>query len=398
MFIFIHIPKTSGTSFLTQMNNIFSDNSVFRLTNSDYESLINVVKTRLTPNQHTCNFVAGHFPFSLLNEISQDLFLYTLLRDPIERVESLYRFYKEQPYNCIAHLGLAPNFTFDDFINSNEPSLYAQVNNGMSRQLARSPDFFDPCSKFFMCESLFDMAYESALDFISTQNFGLVERLNDSNIILAKILNLNYTIDNCKENVTNPTSQYLDYKHKDVIISKNKYDISLYQKAIAIFDSRFQNSSNSPVVNKISNLTIFRPIFNKKYSIADIPGRQGFYNFESSGIAWLREDALARVNIQFSQLVPYKLILSFYSVKVFDPTDAVDLFINEEKVQFDIVYDQNNKNIFDLIVLVGEVSCKKSLELIIKPFFYYDPQSLGIQTMDKRKLSLALISVQLTST
>jgi hypothetical protein len=398
MFIFIHIPKTSGTSFLTQMNNIFSDNSVFRLTNDDYQSVLNVVKTRLTPKQFSCNFVAGHFPFSLLNELSQDLQFYTILRDPIDRVESLYRFYKDQPFKSIAHLGLDPNFTFDDFVNSNESKLYAQVNNGMSRQLARSPDFYDPSSKLFMCESALDVAYESALDFISTQNFGLVERLNDSNIVLAKIFDLKFPIDICNENVTNPTLPYLDYKQRDVIASKNKYDIYLYEKANAIFKSRFLNVSNLPPVRKISNFTNFRPVLNKKYSIADIPGRQGFDSFDSNGFAWLREDSLARIYIQFSQSVPYKLILSFYSVIVLDPTATIDLYINEEKMQFDVFYNQDHKNIFDLIVLVGDVSCKKYLDLIIKPTLYYDLKSLGIQTRDKRKLSQALYGLQLTST
>jgi len=397
MFVFIHIPKTAGTSFLSQMNNLFGDNCTYRLTNSDYESGLNVIETRLTPNQHECNFFSGHIPYSLLNYRSQDLYFYTLLRDPINRVESLYRFYKTLPSDHVKGMGLESNFTFDDFINSNAPELYTQINNGMSRQLARSKEFFDPFSKLFRSENAFDVAYEDALDFISTQNFGLIERFADSNIILTKIFELKFPLDTCKDNITNSASFYLNAEQRDVILSKNKYDMDLYQRALVIFESRLLDMSSLSTVKKIPKFTYFQPVFNKTYSVADIPSRQGFYDFESDGFAWLREDVITRIYMEFTQSTPFKLILTFYSIIVFYPLRAIDLYINEEKMCFDIIYNDRCKNIFDLIISVGSISCKKDIDLIIEPNLYFDLKSLGVDTKENRKLSLALCSLRRTS-
>lgn len=98
---FVHIPKTAGSSFGTEMNALLSPNYNVNIDGDRrslpyHQKVVDATKTfneRL--KQGPCRFASGHVPVTVLArhvEGWRDLKLITMLRDPVARVVSDYRY------------------------------------------------------------------------------------------------------------------------------------------------------------------------------------------------------------------------------------------------------------------------------------------------------------------
>ena len=103
LLLFIHIPKTAGSSLtenlccdLSPYSSIYVDQA--NLTGPYDQELSNVVQRFLAnPHLREIRSASGHVPWSLAKAISErlpDSRIVTILRDPIERVVSDYRYQK----------------------------------------------------------------------------------------------------------------------------------------------------------------------------------------------------------------------------------------------------------------------------------------------------------------
>jgi hypothetical protein len=82
--IFQHIPRTGGTTLISIFKNFYSEEEVFlyygyRMTDLYY----------LPTNP---KMIYGHLPFGIHKILDDDFLYIAMLRNPIERVQSLYRF------------------------------------------------------------------------------------------------------------------------------------------------------------------------------------------------------------------------------------------------------------------------------------------------------------------
>ena len=86
---FIHVPKAAGTSILSVMSAHFGSDKVFHVVESRFWTM---------PVAHLLrrhSIIAGHFSVQYLsNEILEDTFVFSFLRDPLERILSQYSYFR----------------------------------------------------------------------------------------------------------------------------------------------------------------------------------------------------------------------------------------------------------------------------------------------------------------
>jgi hypothetical protein len=112
--LFMHIPKTAGTSFATFFK---------RFTNKIYNFAANDDSIFLTD----AVLVTGHFGFATIKETTFT-HSFTILRDPIERIISLYRYGRSQSSGW--HIDdPVRTLDFDQWISSNLPIVRTQIDS-----------------------------------------------------------------------------------------------------------------------------------------------------------------------------------------------------------------------------------------------------------------------------
>ncbi|WP_431299338.1 sulfotransferase family 2 domain-containing protein [Tabrizicola sp. BL-A-41-H6] len=126
--LFLHIQKTAGTSVQEMARQIYGNSQVS--SHGDFVKL-GLEKSR----QH--DFVSGHFGYAFAQPLMSGRYCFTFLRDPVDRITSLYRFCRsreptEQPLYAIAHKTDLEGFLSDD----HGPDHLSKIWNNQVWQLA----------------------------------------------------------------------------------------------------------------------------------------------------------------------------------------------------------------------------------------------------------------------
>lgn len=210
--LFVHIPKTAGTSFRIAAQEYFGlENTFFDYghqvpdTSKEIENYFYKQKDayalaiQLDKKKHA--FLGGHFRVEKYMKIFDTLDVVTFLRDPVEQVLSHYQHFKRDL-----------NYKGDLLTFINEPRFC----NLQSRMLEHKPlelyGFVGITEKYDRSIELFNNYYGCDL----------------------KILKSNISEEKGSQKIT-PTQDVIDMIHK-----KNHLDILLYQKALLLFELREQ--------------------------------------------------------------------------------------------------------------------------------------------------------------
>lgn len=214
LIIFMHIPKTGGTTLNAIFRNQYEKNQF-------YEHLYDL-KTKYTMlNQEEKNniiAISGHYSYGIHNIFSKPFTYFTMLRNPVDRVISQYYFLKSTPT-------IKPevkDMTFAEFIN------YAPTaKNGQTKQV----------SGLFKNPSV-EKAKENLRTF---RVIGLTEKFDESLFLMKKVLgwsNIEYN----KLNITKkrPLKSELSQKVISLIEEHNQLDIELYKYAQELFEKQIK--------------------------------------------------------------------------------------------------------------------------------------------------------------
>jgi hypothetical protein len=135
--IFMHVPKTAGTSVQVyfsgfmgsrRKNKIISVNTIFEDASPEAKEVAK-----------TARYVGGHLDWKTFEEISHpDTFLFTILRDPVDRFLSSYFFLQEFPpyyegQEIVKHIKGMP---FEEFCVTQDKAVRAFTDNILSRQFS----------------------------------------------------------------------------------------------------------------------------------------------------------------------------------------------------------------------------------------------------------------------
>lgn len=145
--IFVHIPKTAGTTLTDYLCAFFPPHCIYSgMTMLDYQavdinSLLNF------------DLLKGHIFYHFIesNPGFDDYSLITVLRDPVQRVISLYRFWRSHPEKYVTdqsihvairrRIELAKTLSLYDFVHSQDQIVQNSIANSQTRQLSSASVF-----------------------------------------------------------------------------------------------------------------------------------------------------------------------------------------------------------------------------------------------------------------
>lgn len=141
---FCHIPKTAGTSFVQSLSTIFDEKYISK---SKLLTDIAILKE----DYQNLRLISGHFG---IDDIGRDKLAghkkVTFLRDPVSRVISLYYFWNSHKDKYSGTPETDPNYkavtlaiscNLEEFLNTNDPEIIAEISNTQCRYIAGSARF-----------------------------------------------------------------------------------------------------------------------------------------------------------------------------------------------------------------------------------------------------------------
>ncbi len=141
--VFLHVPKCAGTTINHHFKSNFGGAHSGRSVTLD-SYIGNARDPETLALASTAQFAAGHFGWTAFEAIANGAFAFTVLRDPIARLQALYNFARKPRdirHPAFAKLAQAASvLDFRSFCLAEAEDIRAYVDNAITRTLAR--DYF----------------------------------------------------------------------------------------------------------------------------------------------------------------------------------------------------------------------------------------------------------------
>lgn len=220
--VFLHIQKTAGTSLVHLAARHYGTENI--ITHGDYvgrppESLVDIP------------FVSGHFGYAYARSLIQDRVSFTFLRDPGERILSLYYFYRSQDPNLFPMYRIAHESTLSEFLERglSDPYVRSRIWNNQTWQLAHGYGAPDRRSQGdFAPRELIDLAMAHVQEF---SYVGLMEAYDDGVRAVTDLLGWSSEEEEVRENANTGrrTVDDLSEQESSLISELTSLDRALYQ-------------------------------------------------------------------------------------------------------------------------------------------------------------------------
>ncbi|HDN79553.1 MAG TPA: hypothetical protein ENG33_03685 [Chloroflexi bacterium] len=238
--IFVHIPKTGGTTLYHIIDQNYQRGSIYTLWKDgsieDFKGLSDARKGEI-------RMLRGHQGYGLHRFLPQPSVYITVLREPIERVISYYHFIfiRRTPHHYCHNLVVSNDMSLKEFIESEAD---AMVDNAQTRLLSGMMETghefgFGKCPR----EALEAAKRNLRENFVVV---GLTEEFDKTLILLKRALGwrkLFYARQNISFN--RPRKEDLPQETLEAIIQANELDIELYRYARELFEERVRKEGPS---------------------------------------------------------------------------------------------------------------------------------------------------------
>jgi hypothetical protein len=221
--IYVHIPKTAGTTLYSILKKNFERARIFfSHSAADLASLPAEERVRL-------QLIRGHFPYGIHRCLSQPFEYITILRDPIERTISNYYYVLRSPDHHLHNRLVTQKIGLKEYVieSSNK-----QLDNGQTRMI--SGDGFQ--APFGRCgRELLEQAKHNLQHSFSV--VGLTERFDETVLLMARRFGWKRT-HYVRRNTTEKRlpGEQLDPEILEAVRALNALDLELYAFATTLFE------------------------------------------------------------------------------------------------------------------------------------------------------------------
>jgi hypothetical protein len=213
--VFLHLPKTAGTTLMHVLEREYGRDSILNLYESQYgDEVAALGKDDLDRTR----VIAGHFYFGLHTHVSRPCHYFTFLRDPVKRVISHYRFVRRQPTHYL--YPAASSMTVAEYVEFCDA---AEPNNDQTRLLAGKEMASDEgaCSADMLPVAKRNLDRHAAV--------GVTEAFDLSLLLIRRIFGWSVPF-YARQNVdTRARGESLPAGVREVIRRYNELDIELYR-------------------------------------------------------------------------------------------------------------------------------------------------------------------------
>lgn len=229
--IFFHVGKAGGSSLRDILKRYYNKENVYTISSKNNKKAEREF-TELSPAELAgIKLLMGHMHFGLHEYFpGADAKYFTFLRHPVSRLISSYEYAKRHPFHQAHKKFSKANLTFEE-------SLGFMTFNRVTMQLAGVQDKKIPCNDNFYNQAIENL--ERHFVFV-----GLMEKFNESVLLLAKTLDWTYVPPFMRKNVGNSDKTPVSQALKEKIAGLEYYDMKIYNYVKAKFDVTLELNSN----------------------------------------------------------------------------------------------------------------------------------------------------------
>lgn len=239
--IFLHIPKTGGSTLHGIIERQYEPNPIFTIDGNRFRESIDEFKRLPEEQRRKIKVLKGHMYFGLHEFLPGHSTYITILRDPIERVVSLYHYILRNPDHRAHEAITSQHMSLKDFVICGE---YKLLNNGQTRILCGEPKL-DADVPFGQCPAkMLELAKRNLQEHF--RFVGLLERFDESLILLKKTFGWKLPFYKPR-NITRerPPKKAVSKDALHAIEKYNGLDIELYRYAKGMFEELISSQSPS---------------------------------------------------------------------------------------------------------------------------------------------------------
>jgi len=223
--IFLHIPKTAGTTLNRIIEWQYSPFEIFTMDPYRIRATPERLKRLSERRRRRLRMVRGHMFYGIHECLPQGATYITMLRDPVPRALSAYYFILRRPLNPFHRKVKRERLGIEDCVR-----LFPQRNNLQSRLIAGVKD------TAIADERLLDMAKEHLIKSFSV--VGISERFEESLMLIATTFDWEIPFyKNCKVSKTQPQ---INPGTVEMIRDHNRLDVELYEFGKGLFEESLQ--------------------------------------------------------------------------------------------------------------------------------------------------------------
>jgi hypothetical protein len=230
--VFLHIPKTAGNTLTWLLNRQYDESRRYAVPTHPreippLEQIVAGVRALPQAQLERLDLVTGHFPFGIHDALPRPAAYVTFLRDPVERVVSLYHYLRAHPTHHLRED--AQRLSLREFAERN---VSGNLHNGQTAFLAGKgiwQDAFD--------DDLLAAALANVEDGFAA--VGVTERFDESVLVLRRQLGWRQPVYYRSQNVnrTRSRGEQLDRETRTALERVNQLDRRLYEHASDLLDS-----------------------------------------------------------------------------------------------------------------------------------------------------------------